>query len=373
MSVVIVPDCYENIVGLSRTNCECYEIPSDAETSLSGLYIDELTSLSFISAINDCENNNDVWEQLAKSRQIAIATFQADVNALLMKHHRLRRANFKGSIGRAIAKNNITQTTGEYYGVRIYCANVKSGYIKINRIGAMFKSTGALDLLIYNNLGELIESITLNTTANTINQNTVSIELPLHSDYVENLEYFLIYQSGANKCMGNDLKCNCGGFKATYNTLQPYFLQPVLDRNYMWAQWVMVGGFHSASLPDFSSCSTSSNNYMYGLTFDVELKCSVNEVLCADGLDFESNNLAGAMALAIQYKSGATLARWIVNSGKLNRFTMINTEQLLEDIKEWDSLYNSMTTFIADEADTSVNDCLVCKDFVEMVKRGILA
>ena len=90
MSSLLVPDCYQYIVGLSRTNCECYDIPSDASESLSGLYIDELDSLSVISSIKDCENNNDVFNMMENARQIAVTTFQADTNALMMKHFKLR-------------------------------------------------------------------------------------------------------------------------------------------------------------------------------------------------------------------------------------------------------------------------------------------
>ena len=329
--------------------------------------------LKAVSSIADCENNNDVWEQLARSRQIGITQFQADTNALLMKAYRLRRQNFKGSIGRGIAKNTITQNTGEYYGVRMFCSNVKSGILQINSIGAMFTQTGTVDLSIYNNLGDLITSVTLTTLAGKLKQNAVDIELPLHSDYVENLEYFFYYTATSNKAMGNDLKCTCGAFKAIFDTHKPYFNFVQNDRNYLWSQWVMPGGYHSAGTPDLDACTATASNLMYGLTFDVELKCKINEVLCMDGLDFESNNLAGAMALAIQYKAASILAKWIINSGDLNRWTMINTEQLINDIKEWDQSYTNMVTFIADEADTTTNDCLICKDIIEMTRRGIMA
>jgi len=373
MSVVVFPDCYEYIVGLSRTNCECYDIPGDAETSLSGLYIDELTGLAFLKAITDCENNADVFNLIDRARQVAVTNFQADTNALLMKSHKLRRQNYKGAIGRAISKNNPSLTTGQYYGIRIYCANVKSGVLRLTSIGALFSLTDSITVYIYNNLGDLIDTVTVNTEANKHKQTPVDIELPMHSDYVENLQYFLFYQLGANTPKGNDLKCNCGGFKAVFNTDNPYTNHLHGDRNYLWSQWIMAGGYHSTGFPDLDACTTTTNNLMYGLTLDVELKCKVNEVLCMDGLDFETNNLAGAMAIAIQHKAGSVLAGWILSSGNLNRYTLINTEQLVADMEAWGKVYNDMVTYIAAEADTSVNDCLICKDIVEMTRKGILA
>jgi len=375
MSSLLIPDCYQYIVGLSRTTCECYTPPIDADESLSGLYIDELESLSAINSSINCENGAEVFGQIEKARQIAITTFQGETNALLMRNFRLRRQNFYGVIGRAVAKNIMTQTIGEYYGVRKFCANVKSGVMLIKNIGAMFSQTGVVSLQIWNNLGDLITTVNLTTLANKHQKNTVDIELPLHSPYIENLEYYFIYQATANQALNNDIKCNCGGFKPTFDTGKPYVYQTQQDRNYMWSNWLMAGSFHSNTLPTFGTDTLSccGSNQLNGLTFEVELKCKIGEVLCYESLDFETNNLAVAMAMAIQHKAASILGSWIVNSGNLNRFTMINTEQLIEDIKKWDKIYIDMITFISEEVDVTTNDCLACKDVWEMAKRGILA
>ena len=53
----------------------------------------------------------------------------------------------------------------------------------------------------------------------------------------------------------------------------------------------MAGGFSSSTLPDFGLTNTLpcvTSNLMYGLTFEVELKCKIDEVLCYESLDFFS-------------------------------------------------------------------------------------
>jgi len=369
----IINDCYEYIIGLTQSQCDCYDIPIDASTSLSGLYIDDLTSLSWIKSIENCDKT--LWEQMIRARELAISTFQADTNAKLMQGFKLKRNNYTGSIGRAIINGNNTQVVGSWYGVRLYCSNVKSGVLVIKGIGTLFTQTGTITLSIYNNLNELVQTLTLNTEANKHAKNTLSIELPLHTSYVENLEYYFIYQFDGNVSKNNDLKCNCGGFKPVFNIDKPYFYHNQQDRNFYWSQWVMAGGFNQPTLPEFNLqyLPVTSSNMMWGLVLDVELKCKVSEVLCMESLDFESNNLAGAMALAIQHKAGVILASWIVNSKNLSRYNITETEQMLADIEAWNKIYIDMVNYIATEADASVNDCLVCKDFVEMTKRGILA
>jgi len=375
MSSLLIPDCYQYIVGLSRTECECYTPPADADESLSGLYIDELESLSAINSSINCENGAEVFAQIEKARQIAITTFQGETNALIMRNFKLRKQNYYGVIGRAIAKAPMTQAAGQWYGVRMFCANVKSGVLVIKNMGAMFTQTGVVSVQIWNNLGDLIQTVSLNTLANKHYNNPVDIELPLHSPYIENLEYYFIYQVGANVALNNDIKCNCGGFKPYFDTGKPYLTYVQNDRNYGWSNWVMVGSFNAATLPNFGvdTLSNFGSNQMNGLTFEVELKCKISEVLCYESLDFETNNLAIAMAMAIQHKAASILGSWIVNSGNLNRFTMINTEQLIADIAKWDKIYIDMITFISQEVDITTNDCLACKDVWEMAKRGILA
>jgi hypothetical protein len=106
---------------------------------------------------------------------------------------------------------------------------------------------------------------------------------------------------------------------------------------------------------------------------EVDIKCRVDEVLCYESLDFEGNMLARAMAIAIQHKAASTMASWVINSGNLNRFTMINTEQTILDIAKWDGTYTEMIKYIAENVNITTNDCLYCKDIFEMARTGILA
>lgn len=367
----IINDCYDYIIGLTQSNCDCYDIPADAGTSLSGLFITDMASLAWIETLTNCEAG-DLWTQMERSRDLAVTTFQADTNAKLMQGFKLKRLNFVGTIGRGVTKGVVTQTIGKYYGVRWHCANVKSGIGLVKGIGTLFTATGSITLEIWNNLGDLVQTLTLNTEALKHKQNALNIELPLHSPYIENLEYYFIYQATANQARNNDIKCNCGGFKPVFDTHKPYFNHSQHDRNYGWSHWLMVGGYYG-DFPDFENCSHTTSNHIYGLTVDVELKCKVSEVLCMESLDFESNNLAGAMALAIQHKAASILAGWIINSKNLSRYNITETDLLIENIKTWDRTYNSMVEYIATEADVSANDCLVCRDIFEMTRRGIMA
>ena len=376
MSYVDIPECYQSIVGLTRSDCACYtDVPDSAADSLSGLYIDELVGLSFVQSMTNCDNGNELFLNIEKARDSAITAFQADTNALLLQNFKVKRTPFYGGIGRNVDNNNIKITDGSYLGARIYCNNIKSGVLYIKDIGTLFKTTGTVDLSIYNNIGDLVTQVTLTTEEGKHYQNPVSLELPLHNDYIDNLEYFFVYQyaSATMTPKINDIKCNCGSFKPVYNCSKPYF-NSKHESNYGWADWIMVGGINSASLPDFTNYSTSNApNSLFGLTFNIELRCKIGDVLCKQQLDFEGNPLAPAVALAIQHKAGEILGNWVLQSGNLSRFTMINTEQFIEDVKNFKATYNEMIKYIVDSVDITQNDCLACRDVYEMAKRGIFA
>ena len=60
------PACFENIIGLSRTDCECVEArPVDAGVTESGLYLDELDGLTIrmAEAKRDC-GEGGLWTMM---------------------------------------------------------------------------------------------------------------------------------------------------------------------------------------------------------------------------------------------------------------------------------------------------------------------
>lgn len=367
------PDCYEYIIGLYNGDCDCYDgKPVDFDESDSGLYLSDLLEPSFIDALLNCDQGVSIWELMAIVRAYAIKLFIADTNALLLKSNKLTRLPFYGGIGRNKYTKNHALIPGYYAGVRMYAADIVSGYFKIKKIGTIFNATGTIDLMIFDNNGTLIDTLTLNTTADQHTQNTVDIELPLHDEYQDNLEYWFLYQVGSMP-KNNDLSCNCELWTPCFDKYRPYWRQTKSNKKNGWGNYLMVGGTYTAALPNFMNSSQTTKNDMYGLTFEVELGCKVSEVLCKDQLDYEGNTLAQSIAVAIQMKSGALFVDKLLNSPELNRIVMLDREQLAKSKEEWLTTYGAMVNYIADNVDVSVNDCLECRDLIEMTKTRILA
>jgi len=375
MSIIYSPDsCYDYVIGLSRTECDCHDPKTgyelDYNTSLSGLYLDEVHPLNNISGLENCDNQ-DVWRIMALARERAVNTFIADTNALISKNYQLKYRPFTGVIGRIKHDRDLNLGT-TYAGIVFRCNPIKSGVMVINAIGTLMNYTGTLDVTIYDNLNTNHGTYTLNCTADTfvINALPSPLSLDLFSDYVDVLEYYFIYTLGAIQPRNNDLSCNCGSFRPVYSTKFPYYTKPK-PKEYGWANYVMVGGVQSDSL-DFMNLGLSGSSLMNGLTVTAEFRCKVGEVLCKDELDFIGDPISGAIAHAILYRAAFHLADMIVTTSEINRQSLMNREQLVEYQKEWVTKYNEMITYIVENLDITKSDCIECRDKIFIHRAGIL-
>jgi len=364
--------CFDNIIGLTRADCDC-EYPHDIDpiASVSGIYITDHIPLSRVRGITNCETS-DVFTHLDRIREQATNAFVSDVNAMMLREYKPRRTPYKGGIGRAKYKSAMTLANGRYYGIRLYCANVRGGKMTIRNVGTIFSSTGTVEVSLYNNKNEELETATINTTENRHVQTQVNWEVDLHDYYVDNVEYFIVYRylDGLPRPYDNDVKCNCGLFKPYYNINHPIWGARA-EEIYGWNKYLMVGGY--AGSADFMRAPSVAPNKLYGLTLEVDIKCNTSEVICKDTLDFDSNPLANAMAYAILYKAIELLLLASMHTDEINRSSMINNEQDVLELKQYQRKYESLMQYIVNHIDISVNDCFDCRSFIDIKKSGIKA
>jgi hypothetical protein len=351
--------CFDNIIGLSRTACTCYP-DNDFNESNSDLFLDELEGMSLkpFDSLTECDYG-DMWQRMNIARNNGILSFIKDANVEFLRKHELRRQPFYGSIGKNQFKRNRVISTA-YTGVRWYCADVVNGIIKINKIGTVFNATGAITVQVWNNSNEHLYNINLPTTASKHAVYTLPtpIELPMHNDYCDHVEYFFIYTvNQANLPKDNSTSC-CG---RTYNfdTGRPYFNSQT-NKQDGWASFLMAGAVDTNIL-DFTDVGTSTSNMMSGLTFDVEIKCSVNQIWCRDLMDYEGNPLAMIIADAVRYKAAELLVNQIITSDDISRYTLINNETLIANAVYYKAKYDELIKSVAANVILRTTDCYMCK------------
>ncbi len=372
MSVILRTDCLDNAIGLSRTDCNCFDVPTNE--SDSGLFLDELEGLDLvgISAAADCTRGS-VWDLMRKSKEQAILAFKTDFAAKLAQTYKQSRKNFRGNIGRSDSNGN--ETIDNYAGLRILFAPVKNGVFIVKRIGLYFAQTGTVDLELFNNVESgAIESLPgLLTEAGKIKWNTLStpLSLPMFDTTPDYLEYFFLYGNPGFAPKKNTIKCGCGEAinNISFSCHNPQFNLALNDERFMWNQWANITGVQGTSTDAIIAANTGLTDKAYGILIDGEMKCNMKDITCND-VDYDNSENALAMAWAIRYRAGQFLVDNILSSANINRYTMLDRERLYGKRSNYAKEYGIRIEFLAENIDWQNTGCLSCNQ--RMVKRSLL-
>jgi len=356
--------CYDNIIGLARQDCPCFEVdpPEGYNTSNSGIYLADLKPLDTLTGYGEC-GEDSIWAIMQNAVDEAVKMFKADTNAVLLQHFKERRTKFKGTIGERTSRETFT-TSKTYAGLRLDCNPMRGGTMKITAIGTCFSAAGTVQFTLYNSVNEQVWQDDL-TVANGFHLNTLAtpIEVPLYIPFDDKHEYFLTYEHNpANPARKNGINtCGCGGFHPYFNCGSPMWGNTFTGER-AWANWLMAGGWEGDTLTDFDEADNVLNTYLNGITLQVELGCDTAALLCNGEMNFNTDALALTKAYAIRYKAASLLAAKILGSDKLIRANVVNRETWMKSAAEWEAQYEKAVLYIGENAETDGNDCLICKD-----------
>jgi len=345
--------CFGEIIGLTRTPCSDYSaISTDYTTSDSGLFLDEIFPLSKITSLLNCKVGENVFTFMSKARDNAIIDFRIDATEALMKQATMVRRPFTGQIGKVKRSATLNLTAGNYYGIVLRCDDVVGGEIVISNIGTMFDTSGTFNILVYNNLNTLLYSQAVDSVADALKLNTVSFTLPTHSDYVENLEYYIIYQYGTNTPYDNEFHDSCNSLCKTKPSKS--------NAQFGFTDYLSVSGISLTSIADFSDVNISTDSRCFGLTLKAYISCKVDSIWCNTELDYSGNAVDMAIAKSVRLKAAMNLIRDIALSENLNFDTMIDGATLGAMDEEWGAEYIDTIDFIVNNIDVSRTDCFEC-------------
>lgn len=342
--------CFDKIIGLSRTPCSDYDLSTDYTTSDSGLYLDELIPLYKIESLLNCKVGEDVFTFMEDARDNAIIDFRIDATAVLARSANIKRRPFVGRIGKVKHSKTLSLTTGKYYGIVLRCDDIVGGEIKITNIGTIFDTTGTLTITVKNNLNTVIATEVVNTTADALTENTVDLTLPMHSSYVENLEYYIVFEYAANTPYDNE-------FKDSYSSGVG---RSQSNKQFGYSEYMVARGVSLSSIDDLSDVSAATDSRCFGLTLAVESRCKVEDIWCYDDMDYVGDAIDMAIAKAVRLKAALNLIRDIALSQNINRTTMVDGETLAEMEESWSLQYGEIIEYIVENMDLTKTDCFEC-------------
>ena len=365
---------YKNIIGFTSIDCTSQQTgrPVDYNVSKSGLFLNDIAEIN--KAVNFDNCGASFWEALESCRKVAIEQFVGDTNALMAKLYRPRRKQESDLVlGETKSKDVYDNNFKNYAVIRYACAPIRGGYMRVNAVGGAFDQDGEnITVIVYDSLGNTHGSYTFTTQRNAhVIDDTTVLELPMFSKYCETLEYYFVYIHNVNS-MARDTKlvCGCGSWVPKFDLRTPYN-QMGIKKPVNWANYVMVGGVDIDSVDELNylgeDVPTADNN-MRGLTVDVDFFCMPSEIV--SNLDYAANPLALSTAIAIKYKTAVLFAQKLLSGDDLELPNLVHSEDWETFGAEWQEKYNEQTNYVAANLDLTANDCLRCKDVIELTKVG---
>lgn len=349
-------DCLNGIIGLSETTCPCFiddDEPSDYNESASGIYLDQLDgfNIELAAAADDCARDG-IWARMERSLRNAIFDYKNNLLGCIGLNYKpkINTVNVQLSDSTFQGSANITQN---YAGIKITPLQIKGGVIVIKKIGVLVNASVPVTVKIYSNVPSndtqstlIYTSTPINATADTLTWAALStpLELPMYS-YHKSIKYYVVFDlDGTYQPKNNKKDCGCNG------KVQPYL---------QWMDFTGVVG-NDIDNPDTTFTNTTYSN---GIVLDIQLKCKTSEIICSDEypLNFEDDSYALNMAYAIRFRAGAKLYEELLNTGVINRYTLLNREYVANKITEWNNEYMNWINYLCANANFDQNDCLICR------------
>lgn len=368
-----IPACMENIVGLSRTDCDCVEArPVDAGVSESGLFIDELDgmTLRLADAKRDC-GEDSLFSMLARSRSNAIEDTQTDLMAGVATKTDMRRQAGPSQIG------DDKKATGEavklrhaVHGMTLQLGKVRGGTFKVKAIGTGFKTSGVITVDVWDrDTATPIASYVLAHEANRLNFTELPVPLELPMTYLghQPARYWFTYTPVTDmRALNILINCACGGFEPYWSADTPQYDSPSQKAGKSWADWCMACGTYGEDMVDRHQFSTGINQTQ-GLALQIEADCDQMSSFCPDVPNYRTDNIQKVIAHAVRYRAGISLITNILNSTSINRYTMTAGEVLIDTRRRYEKEYDARIGWVVDQLVLPQNvnrygDCFQCRD-----------
>lgn len=347
-------ECLNDIIGVTNSFCNCFngnltpELIAKMKVSKSGLYLDGLEGGILLRNVAQLDKCKSFVEMQFEAIEEAKKVFVKDAMRKLTERFKSSKKNFIGDIGRM----GFTQTLNTSQRLQFFKLKaVSDGILKINRIRiiANIETDSHYWIVGMNNgdtLGEVITEGDFQTSeGNFVNLN-IEAELPLLKNDLYQT-YFIVWES--NGASPRDTKYSCGC--PSGNGFEDY-----LD----------VSGGEASDFTQLNS--VQSDVFTHGIIIEAELKCGLGNLICNEFKKEEA--IPMSVAYAIRFKAGELLIENILNSGEVNRYTMLANERLWGKRNHFIAKYEEHLGWSTDMMDISSSDCFICRES-KMIKTYI--
>lgn len=357
---IIMLDCLETVVGITTSECPCVDDPANPENldvSLSGYFIDDMElspPLVYPANALECGDDN-VFEMMIKARTEGINEFFTDLLASISKYNTDRYNSWSGQIGETKKNVPLTSLLDTYIGVKIEPWDIRGAVLRLNGFSLQLDADWTGDVLVLDQFFNVLHTENVSVLAGDLTSVSLSepLKLPFYVDDVRQT-YYIVYDRAGAKPYNIKFDCGCGGH-ASY---KPY------------RDFININGIYMPALAESNQGKTSS--YTEGLVLNASLTCDAMDWICFRDEEYQSDPYARVVAKTIQLYSIKKLIAYILNSSKINRFTLLNREHLYGKRNHIASQIDSRLGWLAGNLPKHAEGCLQCKAGQSMVTKSIL-
>lgn len=340
-------DCLNSIVGISKTNCPCLENGLSPEEiaglaeSKSGLYLDELEGGIFLRDVVQL----DKCETFINIQKAAIETakthYKADLFSKLNERVQVKKTAFIGEIGKPSYTGSL-DVSGRLQFIKLQ-PKESDAMVHLDLVRVFLNQDTTTTVWLIEMKAGATEGTILKTEEVTAQNGILTFPanaaLPLKRNGVF-LTYYIVFERiGDVKPRNIKASCGCSGGDA-------------------YAKHIEVGGGETEV---FSALTTvKPDEFTHGFSLDVQIKCETGSLICKE-YD-ESDAVALVTAFAILFKAGELVIENILNSGEVNRFTMLRNEHLWGKRNHFRKEYFDRIDYLSKVVDVTSSDCYICRD-----------
>lgn len=340
--------CLNNIVGLDRAVCPCFETdrPVDYNTSTSGYYLTDpeygVPMRDGVLASADCSEGS-IWDVLTKARTLSILDLQVDLKAALDTRKRSAFNPWSGVIGKASANRSVAIT--KQYAGRVIKPVLRKRHQKkvLTALYLGIDFSGSVDVILNSNAFGFTRKIeTVTAISGRFVKHTLSTPwvLDLYSAEEPDLYYTIAFEHGGNTVLDNKIWC-CS---------TPGWMKSIIDFGYT----------DDEETRDFSE-TKASNTTGNGLAFEAYITCDEMQWICE--LDkLGGKQMKSLLGRAVQYKAAVKVLSQMLESGNINQFSLLNAEAGFQKMAHSQERYNEILTWIAQELPSGFSGCFTCND-----------
>lgn len=362
--------CLDNIIGITRSNCECITNPllpgGDPDwykESVSDLFLDELPGIAGINALSESGNCSGEVSTIYKNA-IEQAKKDAQDEFLRGLTERYRQANklYTGRAGGVRFTANEPGTGKIYAGIKINNTNMRGGMLKLKTILCHF-ATPPTALHIYRvpfsdsdyrYQAELVVSFTgLTITPNVSFAVPVAVAPATLDLTMDGYQYFILYEAAGVVAKNTMAACGCGkseDLMTKYLKIEGYAGNDLLALN----TWHNTG-----------FCRTCP---AHGLAVDLVAGCDPKVMFCDL---YESEEVFKAVIpRVILFRAGYLVMMNILYTTALNEFTMNSRESMFGVKNTYDKQYNDRIAWMVENvALAKFTDCFECNEYNKQLRK----